>query len=134
MSFLGKTYTFVKQENMDGFLKSIGLPEDKIEPVLKFTPDQKIIKEGDTYKYQTQGRDGPREVVFKSGVEFDDLIGPEKFPAKTTYVVDGNKVTQTIKSAMGVGTFTREFVGDDLIITMARDGWDGVAKRYYKAA
>ncbi|PZC73090.1 hypothetical protein B5X24_HaOG210107 [Helicoverpa armigera] len=134
MSFLNKTYKFVKQENLDGFLKAIGFPEEKITPVLSFTPDQKYTKEGDSYKYVTQGLDGPREVTFKSGVEFDDLIGPEKVPAKTTYVVDGNKIIQTVKSSFGVGTFTREFVGDDLFITMELEGWNGVAKRQYKAA
>uniref|UniRef100_A0A2A4IZ24 Cytosolic fatty-acid binding proteins domain-containing protein n=1 Tax=Heliothis virescens TaxID=7102 RepID=A0A2A4IZ24_HELVI len=134
MSFLNKTYSFVKQENLDGFLKSVGFPEDKIEKVLKFTPDQKITKDGDTYTLFTQGLEGPKETKFKSGVEFDDIIGFDKIPAKVTFAVDGKTITQTVKTDKGNGTFKREYVGDELIIHVTRQGWDGVAKRYYKVA
>ncbi|PZC73092.1 hypothetical protein B5X24_HaOG210109 [Helicoverpa armigera] len=134
MSFLNKTYTFVKQENLDAFLKSVGFPDDKIEKALKFTPEQKVTKDGDTYTLHTQGLEGPKETKFKSGVEFDDVIGFDKTPAKVTIVVDGNTITQTFKTDKGNGSFKREYVGDQLIISVTRQGWEGVAKRYYKAA
>ncbi|KAJ8711069.1 hypothetical protein PYW07_008311 [Mythimna separata] len=133
MSYLNKTYSFVKQENFDGFLRAVGLPEDKIEQVLKFSPDQKLTKDGDTYTYHTHGFEGPKEVKFQSGVEFDDVIGADKTPIKTTYVVDGNTVTQTITAAQGNATFKREYIDDDLIVTITGNKFDGVSKRYYKA-
>ncbi|KAJ8712732.1 hypothetical protein PYW08_008036 [Mythimna loreyi] len=134
MSFLGKNYTFVKQENFDGFLRSAGVAEEKIEATAKFAPDQKLVKDGDTYTYITATPEGPSERKFKSGEEFDDVIGSDKTPIKSTYVVDGNTVTQTIVSPAGTATFKREYSGDELVVTITSDKWDGVAKRFYKAA
>ncbi|KAH9637768.1 hypothetical protein HF086_007797 [Spodoptera exigua] len=120
MAFLNKNYKFVSQENFDAFLKASGVPDDKIEKTLKYTPDQKIVKDGDTYTYIVSGALGTKEIKFKSGV-------------KSTIVVDGNTVTQTAKGAAGVATFKREYNGDDLVVTVTLDKWDGAAKRYYKA-
>uniref|UniRef100_A0A2H1VZX6 SFRICE_004606 n=1 Tax=Spodoptera frugiperda TaxID=7108 RepID=A0A2H1VZX6_SPOFR len=134
MSFLNKNYKFVSQENFDGFLKAVGVPEDRIEKLMKFAPDQKLTKDGDTYTYYTVTSEGPQEIKFKSGVEIDELLGSSKVPVKSTYVVEGNTMTQTVKSAeKGVGVFKREYNGDDLIVTLTLDKWDGVAKRFYKA-
>ncbi|XP_075983961.1 fatty acid-binding protein 2-like [Anticarsia gemmatalis] len=133
MSFLGKEYHFVSQENVDGFLKFVGVPEDKIEEMSKFAPEIKFVKDGDSYTVHSRGASGPTVTTFKSGVEFDDAIGPEKRPVKTTYVVDGNTVTQTINDGKRTGVFKREYNGDDLLLTMTLSGWDGVAKRHYKA-
>ncbi|XP_022831896.1 fatty acid-binding protein 2-like [Spodoptera litura] len=134
MAFLNKTYKFVSQENFDAFLKASGVPADKIEKTLSYTPDQKIVKDGDTYNYIVSGALGTKEVKFKSGVEFDDKLGTEQTPVKSTIVVDGNTVIQTAKGATGVATFKREYNGDDLVVTVTLDNWDGSAKRYYKAA
>ncbi|CAH0696585.1 unnamed protein product [Spodoptera exigua] len=133
MAFLNKNYKFVSQENFDAFLKASGVPDDKIEKTLKYTPDQKIVKDGDTYTYIVSGALGTKEIKFKSGVEFDDKLGTEQTPVKSTIVVDGNTVTQTAKGAAGVATFKREYNGDDLVVTVTLDKWDGAAKRYYKA-
>ena len=56
MSYLNKNYKFVKQENFDGFLRAVGLPEEKIAQVVKFAPDQKLVQDGDSYTYITNGR------------------------------------------------------------------------------
>ncbi|KAF9787663.1 hypothetical protein SFRURICE_017374 [Spodoptera frugiperda] len=134
MAFLGKTYKFVSQENFDAFLKVVGVPDEKIPAILKFAPDFKLSKDGDTYIYSTVRSSGPTEVKFQSGVEFDDVIGEDKTPVKSTYTVDGNTVTQVIKSDRGSASFKREFNGDDLLLTITVDKWDGQAKRFYKAA
>ncbi|KAJ8712731.1 hypothetical protein PYW08_008035 [Mythimna loreyi] len=136
MSFLGRTYKFVKQENFDGFLLFAGAPPDRIEQILKFSPDHRLVKDGDTYTNIIEYPDGPKVTKFKSGEELDDVIGPEKFPIKTTYTVDGDTVIQTIlaKPEQGKATFKREYSGDDLVVTITMDKWDGVSKRYYKAA
>uniref|UniRef100_A0A2A4IXI1 Cytosolic fatty-acid binding proteins domain-containing protein n=1 Tax=Heliothis virescens TaxID=7102 RepID=A0A2A4IXI1_HELVI len=134
MAFLNKNYTFSKQENFDGFLKAVGIPDDKIAKLQNFAPDQKIVQDGDSYVIHTAGPEGPKQIKFQSGVEFDDVIGTDKTPIKTKYTVDGNTVIQNISSDKGSAVFKREFVGDDLIVTITSDKWDGVAKRYYKAA
>ncbi|PZC73093.1 fatty acid-binding protein 2 [Helicoverpa armigera] len=134
MAFLNKNYSFVKQENFDGFLKAVGIPDDKIAKLVNFAPDQKIVQDGDSYVIHTAGPEGPKQVKFKSGVEFDDVIGIEKTPIKTTYTLDGNTLTQKITADKGSAVFKREFVGDELIVTITTDKWDGVAKRWYKSA
>ncbi|XP_026728033.1 fatty acid-binding protein 2-like [Trichoplusia ni] len=133
MSFLGKTYTFVSHENFDGFLKAVGVPEDKIPIFLKSKPSQRLEKNGDSYTYYTNSESGPKETTFKSGVEFDDTIGVDNTPIKSKYVVEGNKVTQTIVTDKGTASFVREYNGDDLNVTITSSLWDGVAKRVYKA-
>ncbi|XP_075984148.1 uncharacterized protein LOC142981893 [Anticarsia gemmatalis] len=133
MSFLGKEYHFVKQENFEDFLRFIRVPEDKFAAILSFTPASKFVKDGDTYTYHTKHPDGPKAVSFKSGVQFDDVIGPQKMAIKNTYVVDGDTVTQTMVSEKGKGVFKREYSGDEMVLTITAEGWDGAAKRYYKA-
>ncbi|CAH1640976.1 unnamed protein product [Spodoptera littoralis] len=85
MSFFGKTYKFVKQENFDGFLKSAGMPEERVAKILEGKPEQKLTKDGDTYTLLTVSPVGTNEVKFKSGVEFDDVLGPEKKPVNQKY-------------------------------------------------
>ncbi|CAH1640973.1 unnamed protein product [Spodoptera littoralis] len=177
MSFLNKNYKFVSQENFEGFLKAVGVAEDRFEQLMKFAPDQKLTKDGDTYTYYNVTPEGPKEVKFKSGVEIDELLGSSKVPAhnasvtplvlrvsmggadrlpsgdpsaclppiplkmckfelcsgfaqttsfictslwltvKSTYVVGGDTMTQTVKSVeRGVAVFKREYNGDDLVV------------------
>ncbi|XP_022831663.1 fatty acid-binding protein 1-like [Spodoptera litura] len=133
MSYINKNFKFVKQENFDGFLRAVGLPEEKIAQIVKFAPDQKLVQDGDSYTYITNGPDGVKEIKFKSGVEFEDVIGADKIPIKTTYTVDGNVVTQNITAPQGTAVFKREYNGDELVVVITGDKFDGVAKRYYKA-
>ena len=42
-------------------------------------------------------------------------------------------IVKMAKAAVGVATFKREYNGDDLVVTVTLDKWDGAAKRYYKA-
>ncbi|CAH0595092.1 unnamed protein product [Chrysodeixis includens] len=133
MSFLGKTYKFESQENFDGFLKSVGVPDDKIALLNKFTPSQRLEQNGDSYTYFTTTEAGPKETTFKSGVEFDDKIGVDNTPIKNKYIVEGNKVTQIISADKGSATFVRDYDGDNLTVTITSSLWDGVAKRFYKA-
>lgn len=62
-----------------------GTPEDKIPKIVQFAPDQKLVKDGDTYAYITASPEGPKERKFQSGVEFDDVIGVEKTPVSILY-------------------------------------------------
>ncbi|XP_075983957.1 fatty acid-binding protein 2-like [Anticarsia gemmatalis] len=134
MSFLGKEYRFVKQDNFDGFLKFVGVPDDKLPQISAFAPPMKFEKSGDSYTYTSKNPDGsPSVTTFKSGVEFDDTIGPEKMPMKNTFIVDGNTVTQKMKSEKGNAVITRDYSGDEVVLTIKVEGWDGVAKRMYKA-
>ncbi|XP_062529053.1 fatty acid-binding protein 1 isoform X2 [Bombyx mori] len=113
MSFLGKKYILDREENFDGFLKFISLPEDQIQKHFQFKPTTTLIKEGDKYKIITVHNDDTKETVFESGVPFDETIdGGLKL--KTTYTVDGNTVTQVIEHPNGNTTFKREYSDTEL--------------------
>ncbi|NP_001037574.1 fatty acid binding protein [Bombyx mori] len=131
MSFLGKKYTFDREENFDGFLKFVGLPEDQIRKLLQFKPTTTLIKEGDKYKTITVDSNGTKETVFESGVPFDETIDGV-LTIKTTYTVDGNTVTHVVENPNGTATFKREYGDTELKVTISADKWDGVAYRYYK--
>ncbi|KAG6449094.1 hypothetical protein O3G_MSEX005873 [Manduca sexta] len=130
MAYLGKVYKFDREENFDGFLKS--LSEEQVQKYLQYKPSSQLVKEGDKYKYISVSSDGTKETVFESGVETDDVV-QGGLPIKTTYTVDGNTVTQVVNSAQGSATFKREYNGDELKVTITSSEWDGVAYRYYKA-
>ncbi|XP_075983646.1 fatty acid-binding protein 1-like [Anticarsia gemmatalis] len=132
MSFFGKEYKYESEENFGDFLKAVGLPDEEIAKFLQFKPVSKIEQDGDEYVYTTVSPAGTKVTKFKSGVEFEDVI-KEGFPIKTTYTVDGNKVTQEINTEKGNATFVREFSDDALVVTITADKWDGTAKRFYKA-
>ena len=57
-----------------------GVPQERVDQLIKFGPPQKLVKDGDSYTYITVTPEGPQETKFKSGVEFDDVIGTQKTP------------------------------------------------------
>ncbi|XP_030033568.1 fatty acid-binding protein 1-like [Manduca sexta] len=133
MAFLGKVYTFDRQENFDEYLKHMGVTDEKvIQQYAQMKATAQLKKEGDKYRYITYSVNGNNEVVFESGVEVND-VGMNGIPIKSTYTVDGNTVTQVVNSSMGSGTVIREFSDDLLKMSVTTLGWDGVAVRYYKA-
>ncbi|CAB3222165.1 unnamed protein product [Arctia plantaginis] len=130
MSFFGKTYVYEGHEKFDEFLKSAGLTDEEVAKYLQAKPTSKVEKDGDSYVYTTVSPGGPKVVKFQSGVEFDDTL--RGGPIKTVYTVDGNKITQVIKSDKGTGTFVREYSDDKLVVTITSSTWDGTAKTFYK--
>ncbi|XP_022831666.1 fatty acid-binding protein 1-like [Spodoptera litura] len=131
MSFLGKEYKFERQENFEEFVKALGLPAEQTQGYLNYKPTLQYTKDGDTYTYTSTTAQGKKEVSFKSGVAFDETVAGMK--VNTTYTVDGDTITQIQKSDDGVLTITRTFSGNELVVTLKTNKWDGVATRYYKA-
>ncbi|CAH0696586.1 unnamed protein product [Spodoptera exigua] len=131
MSFLGKEYKFERQENFEEFVKALGLPAEQTQGYLNYNPTLKYSKDGDTYTVTSVTAQGKKEVSFKSGVAFDETVAGVK--VNTTYTVDGDTITQIQKSDDGVLTITRTFSGNEMVVTLKTNKWDGVATRYYKA-
>ncbi|XP_053617152.1 fatty acid-binding protein 1-like [Plodia interpunctella] len=132
MAFLGKEFKFVKDENFDGFLKSVGLGAEEVAKLSQYRPSTKLEKDGDSYTFTSTSPARTKVVKFKPGVEQDDEI-KEGLVVKSTYTVDGNVVTQVIKHEDKVTTFKREYNGDSLKVTITSNFWDGVCNRYYSA-
>ncbi|XP_013184127.2 fatty acid-binding protein 1 [Amyelois transitella] len=132
MAFLGKEYKQVKDENFEAFLKAVGVPDAEVAKLAQYKPTSKLEKEGDTYVYTTTTPTKTKVVKFTPGVEQDEEIR-EGLVVKSTYTIDGNVLTQVIKHDDKVSTFKREFNGDQLVVTITANFWDGVCHRYYKA-
>ncbi|KAG6459910.1 fatty acid-binding protein 1-like [Manduca sexta] len=131
MAYEGKIYTFDSQENFDEYLRHMGVTDEEvIKKYATFKSTAQLKKEGNKYRYITRSSEGNNDVVFESGVEIDD-VGLGGKPIRTTYIVDGNTVTQVDPNR--TSTVIREFSEDLLKMTLTSSSWDGVAYRYYKA-
>ncbi|XP_045503252.1 fatty acid-binding protein 2-like [Colias croceus] len=132
MAFYGKLYTLEKNENFDGFMKSLNLPQEQTDAYINSKPSQKIEKDGDYYVITTNSITGTSEIKFKDGVEFDEVFSPE-ITTKNTITVDGNKFTQVQSLGDKSVTYVREYSPEQLVVTVTSNFWDGTAKRYYVA-
>ncbi|CAH2094008.1 unnamed protein product [Euphydryas editha] len=135
MAYLGKSYKFVKSENMDKLLEHFDVPADKIQALVNTKPTQKLEKSGDGYVLTTiESPTLTKELKFKEGVEFDEKI-TDDIVAKTTFSIAGDVVTQVQKFGDGrVVTIKRKYNGDELVVDITVSTWDGLAHRYYSAA
>ncbi|XP_038216410.1 fatty acid-binding protein 2-like [Zerene cesonia] len=134
MAYVGKTYIVDRTENFEEFVKSLKIPDDLANMILKSKTKQTLQKNGDDYILTTIFND-QRTVIanFKNGIEFEDTGGP-KGATKTIFTVEGNKVTQVQKFEDGdIITFVREYYPDKLEVTITGTCWPGTAKRYYVA-
>ncbi|XP_059051823.1 fatty acid-binding protein 1-like [Achroia grisella] len=133
MSFLGKTYTAGSEENIEAFVKVLGLPAEMTTKLAQYKPDQRFDKEGDTYKHTVITPSKNKVISFKSGVPYEDKLR-NLIPVKITYTVDGDTVTQVIQDDEGrSGTFKLDFAGDKMTATVTASFWDGTAVRHYTA-
>ncbi|XP_030033573.1 fatty acid-binding protein 2-like [Manduca sexta] len=132
MAFLGKEYKFVRDENFEAFIQSLGLPEEENKIYKDYHPSQKLTLDGATYTFTAATPQSSDTLSFKSGVEFDEKIDHSN--AKSTVTVEDNVMTHVQKLEDGkVFTFLREFNGDELVLTITNNAWDGATKIYYKA-
>ncbi|XP_038216423.1 fatty acid-binding protein 2-like [Zerene cesonia] len=134
MAYVGKTYIVDRTENFDEFVRSLKIPEDLTNLIIKSKTKQTLEKNGDDYVLTSVYND-ERTVVanFKSGVEIDEKVGP-KGMAKTTYTIEGDKLTQVQKFEDGnIITYVREYYPDKLVATITANFWPGTAKRFYVA-
>ncbi|XP_026314326.1 fatty acid-binding protein 1-like [Hyposmocoma kahamanoa] len=133
MAYLGKVFKFEKHENYDGFIKSLGVPEDKAEILLRAKPSQKLVKNGDTYTLSVITTESTRNVTFKSGVAFDEDI--RGLLVKTRITVSGDTLIQVQDfNKKRTFTFKKEFTENTLKETITANFWDGAAYRYYVAS
>ncbi|XP_038216387.1 fatty acid-binding protein 2-like [Zerene cesonia] len=136
MAYIGKTYVEVRSENLEALVKSLKIPDNVADRIVNSKHKQKLEKNGDDYVLTSHLNEMPMVVSFKSGVEFDENVGPkgQERQAKTTFTVDGNKVTQVQKFSDGnIITLVREYGSDKLEMTITTSSWSGTAKRYYVA-
>ncbi|CAH2052250.1 unnamed protein product, partial [Iphiclides podalirius] len=133
MAYVGKLYQHVSDENFEAFVKSLNLTEEQATGFLNYKPDQKLVKNGDTYTLTTTSTLNSREVSFKDGVDFDETVVPGRV-AKTTFTFNGNTLIQVQKYDDGVVITTkRDYSGDELTVTVQKNKDGPIAIRHYKA-
>jgi hypothetical protein len=125
-AFVGK-WDLQKSENFDDYMKAVGVGAvmaklgSTAKPTLKFSVD------GDTWTMKSETTLKSTKVEFKLGVEFDETTADDR-KMKTTFTLDGNKLTQDQKGEIP-SVITREVDGDKMVVKcMAKDV---VATRYY---
>ncbi|KPJ13423.1 Fatty acid-binding protein 2 [Papilio machaon] len=131
MAFEGKVYVHDRDENFEGFVATLGLPQDIAQKLNTSKPKYKLEKNGDTYTATSFADSHNKVVSFKLNEEFDETVLGGRV-AKTTFTLNGNTLTQVQKFDVGTITTKREFSSDKMIVTLNRTGWDGTATRYFK--
>jgi len=128
-AFIG-TWKMVSSDNFDEYMKSVGVNVlvAKIGGSLK--PTMIISREGDTWTLKSESTFKNHKVDFKIGAEFDETTIDDR-KMKTTFTLDGNKLTQDQKGDIP-SVITREVDGDKITVTCKAK--DVVATRVYERA
>ncbi|XP_065565206.1 fatty acid-binding protein-like isoform X1 [Artemia franciscana] len=123
-------YKHIKSENLDDYMKEIGVDIATRTAAKAWSPDVEYKVEGDTYHIITSGLKS-HHASFKLGVEQEEKAMDGR-AVKSTYTLDGNTLTQIEKDGKGESKIVRVFNGDDLTVTITRGNL--VATRQYKKA
>ncbi|XP_078001128.1 fatty acid-binding protein 10-A, liver basic-like [Glandiceps talaboti] len=133
MAFAG-TWTFVKGENMKEFILASGGKPEVAEIGDTLATTIVCAKDGDYFSVKITGPKGNTvEQKFKPGEPFEENL--EIFGKKRQSVasIDGGKLV--IKGVeAGQAVETREVNGDEMVLSMTKDGVSVVGKRYFKRA
>ncbi|XP_067668459.1 fatty acid-binding protein, adipocyte-like [Haliotis asinina] len=114
MSALVGTWNFHSQENLDGYMKAIGVPEEMREVAKKSKPLLEITKDAsDQFMIRTTVGDKVKEYKFVIGVSFDhvSLTGQ---PMKSVVNLVGEKMVETQTLGDSNIVIERSVEGDQL--------------------
>ncbi|KAK9522928.1 hypothetical protein VZT92_019364 [Zoarces viviparus] len=113
MSFSGK-YQLESQENVESFMKAIGLPDELIQKGKDIKSISEIEEDGDNFKVTVTTGSKVLVNTFKIGeeAELETLTGEK---AKAVVQRDGNKLTVSLKGILSV---TELVDGNTIVNTM----------------
>ncbi|XP_052751954.1 fatty acid-binding protein-like [Galleria mellonella] len=130
--YLGKKYKLKCSENLDEFLKSLGIgflsrkAAAAVSPVCELTRD-----EDGTYTYIFSTPIRTLKYVFKLGEEVI-LERADGAKMKSTFTIEGDDFVQIEVHENGkVSKHVRSFSEDKLVVVSTIEGWDGKAIRTY---
>ncbi|KAK2705593.1 fatty acid-binding protein-like [Artemia franciscana] len=121
-------YKHIKSENLDDYMKEVGIDFATRTAAKAWSPNVEYKIEGDTYHIITSGLK-EHKITFKLGAEQEEKAMDGR-TVKSTYTLEGNTLTQIEKDGKGETKIVREFNGDELTVTITRGNI--VAKRHYK--
>jgi len=124
------TWKLVTSENFDEYMKAVGVNAIVAKVGSSLKPTLIIAKDGDTWTVRSESTFKNTEVKFQLGVEFDEKTADDR-NMKTTFTLDGNKLTQDQKGEIP-SVITREVDGNKMVVLCKAK--DVVATRNYEKA
>jgi len=124
------TWKLVTSENFDEYMKAVGVNAIVAKVGSSLKPTLIIAKDGDTWTVRSESTFKNTEVKFQLGVEFDEKTADDR-NMKTTFTLDGNKLTQDQKGEIP-SVITREVDGNKMVVLCKAK--DVVATRNYERA
>ncbi|XP_076045927.1 fatty acid-binding protein-like [Oratosquilla oratoria] len=129
MSVTGK-YTLDSSENFDEFMKALGVGMVMRKLGNTSKPTVELTEKDGEYHLKTSTTLKNSEISFKLNEEFDETTFDGR-ECKTTFTLEGNKLTQTQKTDKGKDViYIREFSEDQMVMECTCDGV--TSKRVYK--
>jgi len=123
----------VRQENLEGYLKEVGMNIAKRKLVLAMSPTMEITVDGINFVILNNTTFTKQEMKFTIGTPFEtDMPGiiDGKFEASPS--LDGDKIIMDVVIAGKPTHIIRELVGEELVMTMTCG--DVTCKRFFGKA
>lgn len=124
------TWNLQSSENFDDYMKAVGVGAIMAKLGSTAKPTLIITVTGDHWTLKSETTFKTTKVEFQLGVEFDETTADDR-KMKTTFTLDGNKLTQDQKGEIP-SVITREVNGDKMLVTCKAK--DVVATRHYVKA
>lgn len=130
MSIITGKFDLVTSDNFDAYLKAAGVGFAKRLIAGTMRPTVEIISNSDgSYLINTYSKLKNTTIRFHPGVEFDEETMDGR-KAKSTIIIEGNKLIHTQKIGDEQSQTIREFNGDEMTATFTCNGVSSV--RTYK--
>ncbi|CAH1976355.1 unnamed protein product [Acanthoscelides obtectus] len=125
-------YVCEKNENLNEFFSSIGVPFVPRKIMCNSSPSMEIKKEGEKWTITTITLFRTAVTEFKLGEEFEEDMPGGKLRCVTTMEGDNKLVTNTKAQNGTTVTRTYEFTDDQCLITYQHGETGTIGKRYFK--
>ncbi|XP_067650808.1 fatty acid-binding protein homolog 6-like [Haliotis asinina] len=134
MAALLGNWQLERHENMDEYMKAVGVNIILRKMGLSITSYEEIKQDGDNWEIHITSTFKNAHLIFKLGEEFDEETMDGR-KVKSTIVLEGDKLIHhqtAVKEDGENSTITRELEGDTLVITFVALKKNVTAKRFYK--
>ncbi|XP_071085414.1 fatty acid-binding protein homolog 6-like [Haliotis cracherodii] len=123
-----------RHENMDDYMKAVGVNILVRKVGLSLTSYEEIKQDGDCWEIHITSTFKNAQLKFKLGEEFEEETMDGR-KVKSTFALEGDKLIHhqtAVKEGGENSTITREVEGETLVITFVALKQNVTAKRFYK--
>jgi len=129
-AFVG-TWKMESSENFEAYMEQVGVNVAMAKIGSAAKPTLVISVDGDTWTLKSETLFKNTKIQFQLGVEFDETTADDR-KMKTTFTLDGNKLTQDQKGAKP-SVITREVDGNKMVV-VCKAGTATATRHYVKAS